>query len=950
VLFAGKYLLGLGTLPWFLFNPNGTLIDTPNFITRTDESLDFLVAVFKALVDRNNPFSLLNCLCLLINNGFPVPPIGCPTCQVVALQDESILEPNPSSEGFGRSAGTQRGAPRTREERYREIFPYGRLMAQSPDEQLFDPYSILNDVFGYRQEWDINHKETAGLRMTPLRYYKPPDKLKNGYNPFVISQIIWANYDAFQGEHGGSMKSFFNAKETRTFVQKQKTHIMDHWRSSATCKTLQRDQYAMHHSAKMSEEQRQEYYEAYKSGKFEPLSDGTCPSNTYDRSAERQDQSPRFTLFPTNPAVSECGNVTLGIPLVPCYDLCCVVRRAIELLVHVVSLVARFFNGLIQGQDPNNILPGEPAEGFGYFTGTYCNRDAANIKPCFESDIIILVRAVVLPLKCLCEFINIIIPVVPSNPRGDLCCSIQRVGELVACIVQLLVNAINALAMGAEDNVEDPGMAFAYYKMGEFQRDIARVFVVVEGVAECICVFVRGIFPGNFFAEFTETIDFDPCCFIESILGKCFVIWGAPRVCGRSARVWALRACVGAPRVCGRSARVWALRACVGAPRMKYIFFLRGAPPMRGALPMRGAPPPTHTHTRTHTHSHPIDAVINIVQLVINIVISLATLASGSPESYCYWRIDADRCVGMADFGPGTLAPNGTITTVGFVQDVIMVLDALLPDSNTACYTNCMGNDPGMGGVIPCVCQIINALVPVRRDPSRPVNCLVNTTGMNFPTNAPTLSPTQAPTVMGATQSPTRSPTLAPTSSPTLGLPVTSSPTEDPMFPTTIPPVMQENDLNCMIIDFCCPIVKTGFALKAGVRFAVEAFASIWQSWDPGYPEFFTAYIFCNEAADNYELPEGWGTFNGTTPGDSSTLITPMDPTRGTFKCGKLKPVIQALIGADGLINRCLCEYFQLLGKLFFNVGAPRICTHVLAPAQIGCCHSFSPSSWVPMV
>lgn len=810
ILFFANYILGLGTLPWFLLNPNDTLPDTPNFITRTDESLNFFVAINKALIDRTNARSLINCLCLLINNGFPVPPIPCPTCRVVGTQGESILEPNPQPAV-------------TKEERHRQLFPYGRLMVNSPQDRLFDPYSILNDVFGYRKEWDIRDEATAGMRMTPLRYYKPQGELKKGYNPFLISQMIWSNYDMFQEQHGGSMKSFFNARETRTFIQQKKTQIMDQWRNSATCKSLQRDQYAMQHSASLSQEQRQAYYDAYKHGKFAALQDGTCPSNTLR--VDDQSRNPRFTLFPTQPPLASCGNPMMGIPAPPCYDLCCVIRSLLELLVHIVSLVARFFNGLIQGQDPNNILPGESSTGFGYFTGTFCDRDAEDIKPCFESDIIILVRSVVLPLKCLCEFINLVIPVLEEAPRGDLCCSIQRVGELIACIVQLLVNAINALAMG---NNENPDEAFLYYKEGEFQRDIARVFVVVEGIAECICVFVRGVFPGNFFSEFTETIDFDPCCFIESIL----------------------------------------------------------------------------------------DAVINLVQLFLNIIISLATLASGSPESFCYWRVDAIRCVGVADFGPGTIAPDGTISTIGFVQDVVMVIKALLPTSNTDCTANCMGNDPGVGGVIPCVCQVINALLPVRPDPSRPVSCLVNATDMNFPTFAP---PTFSPTFSGATPAPTQAPTTGTptTQSPTLFPLITLSPTPDPGIPTAAPMTSTENDLNCMYVDFCCPLVKSGFALREGGIFAVEAFASLWQSWDPGYPEFFTAYIFCDETADDYGLPGGWGNFTeGGVPGDSSPLITPSNSSLGQFKCGKLQPVIQSLIGGEGIVNRCLCEYFQLLDYL----------------------------------
>lgn len=807
LLFAGQYILGLSTLPYFLIDADTrTIKDTPNFVTRTDESLNFITSIFNRLIDRNNPGSLISCLSTLVNNGFPVPPIPCANCTVIGLQDASILEPNPTPK-----------AKMTME----RLFPYGRLMAQHPEDKLFDPYAMLSDVFGYRKRWDINDRDTAGLRMTPLRYYKAPKELQKGYNPFMIAQMIWSNYDTLTHQFNGNLKGFLNAGETRRFIQERKNEVLDHYRERGTCASLRNKKWNMEHTK--DKEQRQEYLRERRKGTYMPLEDGTCPDPKTTLKDTTKDRGARFTLFPTEPALASCGNQTLGIPAPPCFDLACVVRTSLELVVHALNLVARFFNGLIQGEDPNQKLPGEG--NYGYFTGEFCSRsNMDDLKPCFESDIIILVRSIVLPLKCLCEFINLVIPVVENAPRGDLCCSIQRVGELVACIVELLVNAINALAMGEDVN---PLEAYAYYKKGEFQRDIARVFVVVEGVAECICVFIRGIFPGNFFEDFTETIDFDPCCFIEAYL----------------------------------------------------------------------------------------DAIINLVQLILNIIISLATLASGSPESFCYWRVDADVCVGQADFGPGTIAPDGTISTIGFVQDVLMVIDALLPDSNTQCYANCNGADPGKGGVIPCACQIINALLPIRPDPSRPVSCGVDNSAMNFPTVFPTQSPTASPgPTQAPTSAPTRPPTNAPTNAPTLftDAPTMSAP---PTFsPTVAPPA---SDTNCVYIDFCCPLVKTGFALKAGGRFAVEAFASLWQSWDPGYPEFFTAYIFCDETQDVYGLPEGWGeTMMHTTPGDSAPLLTPQNPAKGSFVCGKLNPVINALVGAEGLVNRCLCEYFQLLDWL----------------------------------
>ena len=39
-----------------------------------------------------------------------------------------------------------------------------------------------------------------------------------------------------------------------------------------------------------------------------------------------------------------------------------------------------------------------------------------------------------------------------------------------------------------------------------------------------------------------------------------------------------------------------------------------------------------------------------------------------------------------------------------------------------ACFKNC-ANDNGSGGIVPCICQLFNTLIPFRRFPGMPVNC-----------------------------------------------------------------------------------------------------------------------------------------------------------------------------------------------------------------------------------
>lgn len=68
----------------------------------------------------------------------------------------------------------------------------------------------------------------------------------------------------------------------------------------------------------------------------------------------------------------------------------------------------------------------------------------------------------------------------------------------------------------------------------------------------------------------------------------------------------------------------------------------------------------------------------------------------------------------------------GTLDQIGLVAHVDVFLNNLLPltDAGAAnsCLHNC-GKDQGVGGIVPCVCQLFNTLIPWRDDPALPVNC-----------------------------------------------------------------------------------------------------------------------------------------------------------------------------------------------------------------------------------
>ena len=68
----------LASLPYFLIATHPTV---PEFLTRTDYALNYFVAIQRAVVAQVTT-SFLNSLCLILNTGFPVPPIPCGSCQV----------------------------------------------------------------------------------------------------------------------------------------------------------------------------------------------------------------------------------------------------------------------------------------------------------------------------------------------------------------------------------------------------------------------------------------------------------------------------------------------------------------------------------------------------------------------------------------------------------------------------------------------------------------------------------------------------------------------------------------------------------------------------------------------------------------------------------------------------------------------------------------------------
>lgn len=119
------------------------------------------------------------------------------------------------------------------------------------------------------------------------------------------------------------------------------------------------------------------------------------------------------------------------------------------------------------------------------------------------------------------------------------------------------------------------------------------------------------------------------------------------------------------------------------------------------------------------------NAAVEAVRVIVLTIISLATITI-SPDSYCYFRLDND----------GSHVCSGTLDGIGFVQRVDKFIDDFFPISDVnvnpqtlSCSLTCAQSgapgaaDQGIGGLIPCICQLFNTLIPWRQNPGLKVSC-----------------------------------------------------------------------------------------------------------------------------------------------------------------------------------------------------------------------------------
>lgn len=570
--FAIRVLVGLLTLPYFII----ALPSIPNFLQAANLALNFFVDINEALITDESA-SVKNCLCVILNNGFPVPPIPCSSCQVQGFTPPPAVKRLPRT-FFGRDGSV-----------------------------LSSPVQLMREMWGLEGE--------SEYPITPLLRYE-----NHTSNPVTLFNKMMINVQMLD-KHNTAIPRLDDINKLMDGKQKE---IMTRWHRIKQCNQRHEEGLQLQATNPRLYEynRRQGLYSCDPNEPFFPPPPNVTREKEHLRHLhheremsalrkyDEKNADPRLTLGPLDPPVIGCSN-----PTPPCFNLCCVFKTSLVLIVHTLQSLARFLNGIIQGSAS---VQGT-VQDFPYFTGEFADFGQNT----FESDIVQFILDLFSPVKCLCQVLNLIIPVTPTAftaGRPDICCAIQRIAELIACIIQVIYNTINSIALGNKDN-------FIYFRGGFFYKDVSMIFDIMLAVVDCLCIFVHAIFPLDYIPGFAAASDFDICCAAQAIL-------------------------------------------------VTLIEIARGA---------------------------------------LQAIIALATITIDN-KAYCFWRLD--RTVEHPDCA-------GTLDGIGVVKQIDVIIDSFLPkhgQDGGLCKATCK-NDNGASGIVPCICQLFNTLIPWRDDPSKKVNC-----------------------------------------------------------------------------------------------------------------------------------------------------------------------------------------------------------------------------------
>jgi hypothetical protein len=193
----------------------------------------------------------------------------------------------------------------------------------------------------------------------------------------------------------------------------------------------------------------------------------------------------------------------------PCFNLCCLPVKLIQLGVHTMQALARALNAAFQTRFTDG--------------STYWNGQACPDGPCFASDIVEQVVLSVAPLQCLCEFIKLVLP-----PQGfsDPCCGIAYAGELISVFLQIVINVGNSVAGGGPDfyyirgnqtTAIDPSMTNGTATSSGIPLvdDFTVLLSIALDTFDCLCDFIKSIFQVALTGFNVQAEWFNPCCMVR---------------------------------------------------------------------------------------------------------------------------------------------------------------------------------------------------------------------------------------------------------------------------------------------------------------------------------------------------------------------------------------------------------------------------------------------------
>lgn len=200
--------------------------------------------------------------------------------------------------------------------------------------------------------------------------------------------------------------------------------------------------------------------------------------------AQQHEQALRLTTTPPDPIVT-CD------PPPPCFDLCCLPKAGIVWFAQTTAFGFRAINAAFQTRNGT----GSP-----YWDGTGCATG-----PCFQSDATAFIINSIAPLKCLCNFIHLVIP-----PTGfpDPCCFFTLLGEGLACVLQVVINIVTSLS-------GDPNYTYIKQPNG-LLADFNIILDISLATFECACSFIRIVF-GLVLSTSNLIKNFDPCCIPQKL-------------------------------------------------------------------------------------------------------------------------------------------------------------------------------------------------------------------------------------------------------------------------------------------------------------------------------------------------------------------------------------------------------------------------------------------------